>query len=159
MARPPINERLALHEELLERLVANQTNLVDLYRSQESNGVLFSGTVVFTALGSGPDGWRTVLDFPVPYAGFRACNHTGNYSVVVTNWAWSDASSMPALSGEIWATPGPTAGLIQVPQTQSQSAYHLAGATMQLAIPELGQTPNGQTLMTLTVYSDPRMVL
>lgn len=163
MARPSINERLALHEELLERLVANQTNLVDLYRSQESNGILFSGTVnlVGASAATGtPDSWRHVLDFPVPFAGFRlSLAPGGDDQILVSNYTWADPLQPPGVGYGIEPTPG-----IELPGIMFLGAdrlvttgWHLAGMTLQISQPTLAASSSWSNI-TLTVYSDPRMV-
>ncbi len=164
MGRPSVSERLALHEELLERLVANQTNLVDLYRSQESNGILFSGTVnvVGTTASTGnPDSWRAVLNFPVPYAGFRIIKAPGDGGpIFVSNYEWTTSSNPPGIGYGVEPTKVTLPGIFYLPAQGNDptvTALHLAGMTLQIAIPQLDGNGSWANI-GLTVYSDPRMV-
>lgn len=134
-------ERLQMLEELAARIVANQTDLTSLMRSQQSNGVLYSGMV--STLDDGTGVGIALLDFPVPYAGVVVVNHTGG------EWY---ASNFQTVGVPNATSPGGTfAGLVHT--TRSFLAFHLAGQRLQIATPS-----GGGSEFYVAVYSDPRMI-
>lgn len=135
-------ERLQMLEELAERVVANQTDLTSLMRSQQANGVLYSGMVATQDDGTGNG--VVLLDFAVPYAAVYTFCYVGG-----TEWY---AANFQTVGVPNTTSPGGTfAGLVHT--TRSALAFHLAGQRLQLTSVATSAS------FYVAVYSDPRMII
>ena len=129
-------QRMERLEELAERVIRNQSDIVELVRANTVNGVLFSGMVATDA--------NSVfrLDFVVPYAGFAIANNAGA-TLYVSNFT-NDRAISPQ-GGQ------PINGLHTITPTSLGRVIHLAGILFNV----VSSAANQQ--FGLTIYSNPNL--